>query len=182
LRAYQAEPASLQYRAAITRTRFLAAAAKVHRGVLLRQTGNLEESLTLLEAAAQIDPSSAIATQELKSTRSMIQHNISQAKHEESKNDASLSPVVLDAQGPVKLRSVANPPITLRLSEETNVVYDTVGKLAGLNVLFDPDCVPHRITIDLNGVTLEEALSLVAAGVQNLLAAHDAEYDLCCYR
>jgi general secretion pathway protein D len=43
------------------------------------------------------------------------------------------------------------------------VVYDTVGKLAGLNVLFDPDYVPHRITIDLNGVTLEEALGLVAA-------------------
>ena len=163
LRAYQAEPASLQYRAAITRTRFLAAAAKVHRGVLLRQTGNLEESLTLLGAAAQIDPSSAIATQELESTRSMIQHNISQAKHKESTNDASLSPEILDAQGPAKLRSVANPPITLRLSEETNVVYDTVGKLAGLNVLFDPDYVPHRITIDLNGVTLEEALGLVAA-------------------
>ena len=163
LRAYQAEPANLQYRAAFTRTRFLAAAAKVHRGVLLRQTGSLEEALKLLEAAAQIDPSSAIANQELESTRMMMQHSRLKGEQTLPQDDRTLSPDILDAQGPVKLSSVSNSPITLKLSEDTKMVYQTIAKLAGLNVLFDPDYAPRRLTTELNSVTLEQALDLVAA-------------------
>jgi len=29
-------------------------------------------------------------------------------------------------------------PITLKVTEKANVIYETVGKLAGMNVLFDP--------------------------------------------
>jgi len=41
-------------------------------------------------------------------------------------------------------------------------VYETVGRLAGVNVLFDPDYVSKRIKVDLNGVTLQEALEITA--------------------
>ena len=34
--------------------------------------------------------------------------------------------------------------------------------MAGINVLFDPDYTPRRIKIELNGVTLEEALEIVS--------------------
>jgi general secretion pathway protein D len=42
------------------------------------------------------------------------------------------------------------------------VVYHTIGQLAGINVLFDPDYTPRVINVDLNGVTLEEALEITA--------------------
>jgi len=42
------------------------------------------------------------------------------------------------------------------------VIYETVGKLAGINVLFDPDYTPKQVRIELNGVTLEEALSIIS--------------------
>ena len=42
------------------------------------------------------------------------------------------------------------------------VIYETVGKLAGINVLFDPDYTSRRIKIELNGVTLEDALEIMA--------------------
>src|SRR6266513_1334354 len=67
-----------------------------------------------------------------------------------------------DAQGPVDLAAISNVPITLKLTEDTKVIYDTVGKLAGINVLFDPDYTSRRIRIELNGVTLEEALQIIA--------------------
>ena len=41
-------------------------------------------------------------------------------------------------------------------------VYETIGKLAGINVLFDPDYTSRRIRVDLNGVTLQEALEITA--------------------
>ena len=48
------------------------------------------------------------------------------------------------------------------LATKSDVVYRTVGQLAGINVLFDPDYTPRAINVDLNGVTLEEALEITA--------------------
>ena len=45
---------------------------------------------------------------------------------------------------------------------KSDVVYRTVGQLAGVNVLLDPDYTPRPINVDLNGVTLEEALEITA--------------------
>jgi general secretion pathway protein D len=53
-------------------------------------------------------------------------------------------------------------PITLKVTEKTNVIYETVGKLAGINVLFDPDYAPKQARIELNGVTLEDALEVIS--------------------
>ena len=38
----------------------------------------------------------------------------------------------------------------------------SIGKLAGINVLFDPDYTARRIKIELNGVTLPEALEIAS--------------------
>lgn len=63
---------------------------------------------------------------------------------------------------PVELRP-PNVPITLRITENTKVIYSTIGKLGGINVLFDPDYNPQKtISVELNGVTLNEALGTVA--------------------
>src|SRR5438067_2572277 len=69
---------------------------------------------------------------------------------------------VQEAQGPVELAAISNAPITLKLTEDTKVIYETVGKLAGINVLFDPDYTSRRVKIELNGVTLQEALEIIA--------------------
>src|SRR5438128_6574255 len=69
---------------------------------------------------------------------------------------------VQEAQGPVELATISNIPITLKLTEDTKVIYETVGKLAGINVLFDPDYTSRRVRIELNGVTLEDALEIIA--------------------
>jgi general secretion pathway protein D len=53
-------------------------------------------------------------------------------------------------------------PITLKVTEKANVIYETVGKLAGINVLFDPDYVPKQVHVELNNVTLEEALEIIS--------------------
>lgn len=53
-------------------------------------------------------------------------------------------------------------PITLKVTEKSNVIYETVGKLAGINVLFDPDYTPRQVHVELNNVTLEEALEIIS--------------------
>jgi len=47
------------------------------------------------------------------------------------------------------------------MTEQSSVLYQTIGQIAGLNVLIDPDYVPKRITVDLKMVTLPEALRIL---------------------
>lgn len=162
LKAYDANPADTQYRAALTRIRFIAAAAKVHRATLLREAGQLEEALKLFEEAAAIDPSSSIASRQLLLIRQMLQRT-NGIQPTSPPRQTGVSSDVMNAQGPPALSPISALPITLKLSEDSKVVYETIGKLAGLNVLFDPDYSSRRITIELVSVTLQEALDLLAA-------------------
>ena len=78
------------------------------------------------------------------------------------RKQSELHKILSEAQGPVELAPISNAPITLKLTEKSSVIYETVGKLAGINVLFDPDYTPKQVRIELNGVTLEEALSIIS--------------------
>lgn len=162
-RAYDANPRNTQYRAAMTRIRFLAAAARVHRGTLLVEAGELEKALALFEDALKIDPSSPIALQQVVNTRNMIEQARRAHIAGASRSGSELSPEIMDAQGPVKLTAISSPPVTLKMTEDTKIIYRTIGKLAGVNVLFDPDYASRQLSIELNGVSLQEALDLVAA-------------------
>lgn len=63
--------------------------------------------------------------------------------------------------GPIQLKPVSNDAITLHMVEDVKVIYQAIGKMAGLNVIFDPDYVSKRIPVDLNNVTLSDALRIV---------------------
>jgi general secretion pathway protein D len=159
--AYELKPRDLAYRSSYERTRFLAAASHVHRGQLLRDAGKLQEALTEFQKAAEIDSSSFIAQQEIRRTQKLID-SANATPPKATAPPTGLQKRVQEAQGPVDLAAISNIPITLKLTEDTKVIYETVGKLAGINVLFDPDYTSRRIKIELNGVTLQEALEIIA--------------------
>ena len=159
--AYNLKPKDLKYRASYERTKFLSAASHVHRGQILRDAGKLDEALVEFQKAAEIDPSSFIAQQELRRTQQMIRE-AQNPQPQASAGATALRRRLDSAQGPVELTPISNVPITLKLTEDTKVIYETIGKLAGINVLFDPDYTSRRVRIELNGVTLEDALEVVS--------------------
>jgi len=160
--AYDLKPKDLRYRAAFQRTRFEAAAAIVHQGQLLRDDGKLDEAVAQFQKALQIDPSLFIAKQELLRTQKMISDQ-KNPPPQAAGPPASLEDKVRQASGPVELAPISNTPITVKmLNTKSDVVYRTVGQLAGVNVLFDPDYTARAINVDLNGVTIEEALEIIA--------------------
>src|SRR5437868_3254862 len=161
--AYELKPKDIQYRASYERTRFLAGASHVHRGQLLRDAGKLDEAMAEFRKAAEIDSASFIAQQELRRTQKMIDvANAAPSPQAAAPPSVGLQKRLDEAQGPVDLAPISNVPITLKLTEDTKVIYETVGKLAGINVLFDPDYTSRRVKIELNGVTLEQALQIIA--------------------
>lgn len=160
--AYDLKPQDLRYRTTYQRVRFLAGAAHVHTGQQLRDAGKLDEAMLEFHKALEIDPSSFIAQQEIRRTQQMIDSASGAAPQSSVRPPSALQKRMQSAQGPVELAAISNVPITLKLTEDTKVIYDTVGKLAGVNVLFDPDYTSRRIRIELNGVTLNEALEIIA--------------------
>jgi general secretion pathway protein D len=160
--AYEQKPRDLAYRAAYERTRFLAAASHVHRGQLLRDAGKLQEAMVEFQKAAQIDSASFIAQQEIRRTQRLIDAGSAQPPSSVAAPPTGLQKRVQEAQGPVDLAAISSIPITLKLTEDTKLIYETVGKLAGINVLFDPDYTSRRVKIELNGVTLQDALEIIA--------------------
>ncbi|MBT9329436.1 cohesin domain-containing protein [Paracidobacterium acidisoli] len=157
--AYQKNPKNESYRVAMERTRDLAAAAHVTNGVKLRNQGQTTQALTEFLRALEIDPSNERATQSIEEVRrQMNQEETSRdAEHPRSTDD-----IFANLAGPITLRPISNEPLTLHMVEDSKVIYQTVGKAAGINVLFDPDYTSRRIQVDLANVTLYDALRIIA--------------------
>src|SRR5229473_2193257 len=158
---YDLKPKDLRYRASFERSRFLAASSHVHRGQKLRDEGNMDEAVAEFRKALDIDPSLFIAKQELNRTLKII-NDARNPPPQAAGPPNSLERRVKEAQGPVELAPISNIPITVKLTEDSKVIYQTIGQLAGINVLFDPDYTSRRIKVELNGVTLEDALEITA--------------------
>ena len=159
--AYDLKPKDLRYRAAVERVRFEAAASIVHDGQKLREEGKLDEAVAAFQKALAIDPSLFIAKQELNRTLKMI-NDQKNPPPQAAGPPAGLEKKIHEAAGPVELAAISNVPITVKLSDKSDTVYRTIGQLAGINVLFDPDYTPRPIKVELNGVTLEDALEITA--------------------
>lgn len=154
-KAYQKKPQDMRYRAAYYRTRFAAAALHVKRGETLRSQGDDTGALTEFLRALEIDPSNELAQQDIVATRLKMSAPPNQ--------ETSVAPEnPLEAAGaPPDLKPMSNEPITLHMSEDSKVIYQAVGKAAGINVLFDPDYNSKRVSIDLTSVSLYEALRII---------------------
>jgi general secretion pathway protein D len=167
--AYQQKPENLKYRVPFERTRMLSASSKIKRGQKLRDQGNLQEALTVFQQALEVDPSNDLAAQEIRRTELMMQKAGSgggqatsppQGRQEE---EDPLRKRLENASSPVALAQFPDSPITaLEMTEDSKVAYETIGKLAGINVLFDPDYTSRRLSIKLKGVSLQEGLDILA--------------------
>jgi general secretion pathway protein D len=160
--AHNLKPRDAKYFTAFTRLRFYAAGEHIRQGQLLRDSGKLQEALAEFQRAAAIDPTNFVAKGEARHTEEMIKKQAQAHAGEEPKKVQPLEKQAAEAAGPVELQPLSNTLITLRLTESSTNVYKTVGRLAGINVLFDQDYKAQKITVELNDVTLREALNTVA--------------------
>jgi len=165
------DPADPLYQLAVRRARFEASQQHLSRGKQLRREGKLEEALGAFQRAFAIDPSSTIAEQEVRTTYRMIEQAEKERQAGEAPPERPLTPAErarkeaeerLSRITPVpELKPISPTLNTLKMANQpVRVLYETVGKLAGINVVFDPDyqAPPRTYSVDLANTTLEEAL------------------------
>ncbi|HTX42766.1 MAG TPA: secretin N-terminal domain-containing protein [Acidobacteriaceae bacterium] len=156
--AFQKKPNDERYKLAWERTRFSAAAEQVERGERLRDQGDYTGALTDFLRALEIDPSNELATEDIQATKEKLNAQNPQGPQTPRTSDEAFE----DLAPPVQLKPLGNERMTLHMVEDSRVVYQAVGKMAGINVLFDPQYASKRIQVDLQNVDLYDALRIVA--------------------
>ena len=159
-KALQTSPNNTEYKLKAARARFEAGQWHVDQGRRLRDQSNLELAMAEFRKAMMIDPSSAVAAQEAQATMGMI--NVKQGTTENLDNPASPADDLKIMAGPPAIQPLSRAPINMKATNDSKAVFDAVGKLAGLTVIFDVDFTSRRISVELNNVTLEQALNIVS--------------------
>ncbi len=160
-RALKADPLNAEYRLKATRMRFEAGQAHVEKGQKVRADGELQMALAEFQKAAAIDPASAVAAQELQATVDLIAEAAAPppAAGAAPPSKPERKPLMTE---PPQLKPLSRDPINLKITNEARIVFETIGKLAGLTVVFDPEFQGRRINTELTNVTLEQALDVAA--------------------
>jgi general secretion pathway protein D len=159
-KAYSMAPKDLSYKEAYYRVQIPAASLHMKNGRRLMQTGDEQGALMEFLRASEIDPGDEAALQEIAKIRAQhkeqVPDNITGVPHA-----ASEQTEIDTMAAPVQLKPVSNEALTLHMVDDSKIVYQGVGKAAGVNVLFDPDYTGKRIQVDLNNVSLMDALRIV---------------------
>jgi general secretion pathway protein D len=159
-KALNADPFNADYKIKTGQLRFEASQYHVRQGQKIREKGELQLALAEFQKAFAIDPSSVIAEQEVRATLELIA-----AKNKEAESAAAPpgqsaeSPL---SEGPPKLMPLSRAPINLKMANDAKIIFETLGKMAGLTLIFDPEYPSRRVVTELNNVSLEQALDIVS--------------------
>jgi len=159
-RAVAKDSRDLIYKTALYRVEVSAAGMHMGRGRKLLQGGDEEGALSEFIHAATIDPGNEAAQQEIAKIRKG--RGETPLPGEARLPRSAAQERKLKTMGaPVELKPLSNEPLTLHYSEDAKVVYQAIGKAAGINVLFDPDYTSKHVQVDLNNSSLLNALHVV---------------------
>lgn len=171
--AGQEAPKDHRYDLAVRRMRFVAGQTHVDAGNRLREQGLLEEALAEFQRAMEIDPASSVAAQEHRQTLELLEER-EKAREEDAQFDIAKAGSPLEADRleraqrvsslmkPAELVPLSTDPIDIMLTEKPRVVFETIGKLAGINAIFDSELSEDEIEIEVKNATLHEALDYAA--------------------
>jgi general secretion pathway protein D len=160
-KAFNKDPRDSRFKIALARVRVTASSIHVSKGRKLEQAGDTQAALGEFLHAAEIDPSNEAAQQEIARLRQKQGESapVPEVGLPEPPAEAEQLQTI---ESPPELKPVSNEPLSLHMAEDSKVVYQTVGKAAGVNVMFDPDYHGTRIDVDLNNVSLLDALRIVS--------------------
>jgi len=163
--ASRTQPNEIQYQQAMERLRFIAAEAHVHAGEHQLEIGNTTDALREFLHALDIDPGSAVARQDLQKAQDLVKDKDGEAKTSVTAAGGNERPAA-----PPHLELKPQELLTMQMVEQSTVLYQTLGRVAGINVLIDPDYHAVRVALDVKGVKRSTSLtsSPTASGSQSL--------------
>jgi general secretion pathway protein D len=157
-KALQKDPDNIGYKIALENARIQASRYHQDQGRRALAASDLDKAAEELKIATDYDPSNKAAADELAGVRDRL------AKRDAEKTrltdfESMKARVQAARLGVPVLSPRSTAPIRLHFPDTPlQKVLETLGKLAGVNVLFDFDYRDKRVDVDLSGLTFQEAL------------------------
>jgi general secretion pathway protein D len=160
-RAQRARPQDAHIKIRLTAVRSEARDAHLKAGRQMRTQNDLAAAAVEFKRASLLDPGNDVAQQEFAATLAAISSK-NQPSEDTAQPVEKKAKAVAYADQPPELKPLSRAPINLRITNDARTAFETIGKLAGLTVIFDPDFPPRRITAELNNVSMEQAFDVLA--------------------
>jgi general secretion pathway protein D len=167
-RAVQQDPDDQGARQGLQRSRLRAAQEHYARGRTLSAAGRLEEAVTELQLAAELNPGDPNVADMLESLRTQLRTKISVASAGKTELETliersqTLQPPGFDLPADIRL-----PASLVFANASTRDVFTAIARIAGISIVFDPQFRDQPITIDLRNATLVDALDSLSAATRN---------------
>lgn len=150
-KALKENPKNSLYRVALMRARYEGALYHIQKARLLRSEGKKDEAIEEYKKALKFDPTNTGLAKELESYQK-----------EEPKKEAPKK-----TEQPVRL-STKEDKIKLKFQNTSlRSIFQSVGKFFGINILFDPQFQDSILSIELDDMNIEQALSSLCSVSKN---------------
>jgi general secretion pathway protein D len=159
-KALAGDPRNASLRIRVDQMRFEAGESHIKKGLALREKGDLQGAAAEFQHASTIDPSSPVALQEFRRTLDQI-NDLAHKQDQQAIDMADSGSDSELASSAPELKPLPNTSISLKMTNDVKIIFDTIGKLAGITITYDPDLPARRISVDLNNLTLQQALDIV---------------------
>lgn len=160
-KAVQEEPDNAQFLLHERQARTEAAIFHVKQGRRLLAENRPTDAVGQFQKATSIDPTNEAAAQEL--GRLLTQQAAAKRAREAELKQALKGREEATAPTGIQLKPFPPEPLPrITISADSRRVYETLAKLAGLNVAFTADFQARPVQLDLTNVTIEQALSILA--------------------
>ena len=137
------------------------------QGRRLEATGKLDEALVELQLAAELNPGNPEIDELLRNVRTQLRNKV-------ASRDGKTELQTLVEKSRELMPAGQDLPTDIRMPDsmtfrEANArdVFTALGKIADVNVIFDPQFRPQAVSIDLRNTSFEEALKAVSTATRN---------------
>jgi len=166
-KAVRARPDDRGTRLALDRARVRASQEHYFRGQRLSASERHEDALVEFQLAAELNPTAADVDAALRDTRQRVRTKLAVAREGRTELEAliersrDLAPPGLSLPAGIKL-----PDSLVFSNASSRMVFMALGRLAGVNLVFDTGFREAPISIDLRKASFEDALTSLTASTQ----------------
>jgi general secretion pathway protein D len=160
-KALQKDPDNIEYKLALESARVEASQYHYKEARKHLAAQDLDKAVEEMQIAANYDPSNKSASDDLLIVRGKIEK-----RDEERRQRSELEAMKARAQAarvPIPVLSARSPaPITLKFADQSlQKILDSLGKLAGVNIVYDADFRDKRWSLDVSNVSFQDALDQI---------------------
>ena len=144
-------------------------AAQYHQteGLRLAGLGNHEDALVEYQIAAELDPANQTVQEALRETGALVLTRRAALRAGQTETEALIERTRFLPAAGLELPDDPLPDSLVFRDAGTRDVFTALGLFSDVNVVFDPDFVDERISVDLRGVRLSAALASVSRSSGN---------------